>query len=105
VTAERKTGQPLWCQSCKRLHRFSPRDLEQIIYAAQAAHAEAEISEDDSPWLGESFESTVTCLSTYLSMARSVESYAEHVESLVASRTHAAKLDVERAARELRGVS
>lgn len=79
----------LFCSSCREIHKYTPTDIERLIYALQLAEYDAAISQEDKSrnWLD------LLCLDNVLSLAHDSEGYAEVInESLLPSRKELVQL-------------
>ena len=77
----------LFCTCCGELHRYSPGDVERILYALQGAQADAYCEEAQGT---EPFEE-VACLTAWLDSSHDPEAYLEWTDGWVQRRRECQK--------------
>jgi hypothetical protein len=77
----------IYCQECNENHWFTAGDVERILYALQASHADAlcEDAKAEDPW------KEMVCFCSVLAWAGDIEAYSEMVGSCVDRRRELAK--------------
>ena len=81
---QRNRSVALYCNACNELHRYTPGEVERIVYTLDARQADA-VTDNELRVDGDAYEA-LACLDVELGASGDCEVYLEHVDACVERR-------------------